>query len=59
MKNPLLVFGFITAWIIFGGLLTLAIIFDGIYIQLIFDFGILMVSGIIGYLTARKVSNSK
>jgi len=59
MKNPLLVFGFITAWIIFGGLLALAIIFDSVYIQLVFDFGILIVSGIIGYLTARKISNSK
>ncbi|GAI73760.1 unnamed protein product [marine sediment metagenome] len=59
MKNPILVFGFITTWIIFGGLLTLAIIFDGVFIQLVFDFSILIVSGLIGYLTARKISNSK
>ena len=35
--------------LIFLGLLSLAIIYDGVYIQLVFDFGIMLVSGLIGY----------
>ncbi len=56
MKYPYLIFGFISIWIIFGGLLALAIIFDGIYIQLVFDFGIMVLSAIIGYIASRKIS---
>ncbi|GAG58624.1 unnamed protein product, partial [marine sediment metagenome] len=44
------ILGIISMWIIFGGLLALAIIFDGIYIQLIFDFGIIVVSAILGFI---------
>ena len=54
-----LIFSFITTWIIFGGLLALSIIFDDIYIQLIFDFGIMVISATIGYLVARKKSNKE
>lgn len=59
MKNIGLIFIFITIWIIFGGLLALAIIFDGIYIQLIFDFGIMVISATIGYLVANKKTNKE
>ncbi|GAH70906.1 unnamed protein product, partial [marine sediment metagenome] len=59
MRKVGLIFTFITIWIIFGGLLALAIIFDGIYIQLIFDFGIMVISATIGYIIARKNSNKE
>ncbi|MBA7681155.1 hypothetical protein ES703_89485 [subsurface metagenome] len=59
MRKVGLIFSFITTWIIFFGLLALAIIFDGIYIQLIFDFGIMVISATIGYLVARKNLNKE
>jgi len=59
MRKIGLIFSFITTWIIFGGLLALSIIFDDIYIQLIFDFGIMVISATIGYLVARKNSNKE
>jgi len=52
-----LIFTFITIWMIFGGLLAVAIIFDDIYIQLLFDSGIMVISATIGYFVARR--NSK
>ncbi|GAG63931.1 unnamed protein product [marine sediment metagenome] len=58
MKIGLLLIS-ITVWIIFGGLLTLAIIFDGVYIQLIFDFGIMVVSAIIGYYLKGSLKNKQ
>ncbi|GAG77632.1 unnamed protein product [marine sediment metagenome] len=49
MTSVIKILAIISLWIIFGGLLALAIIFDGIYIQLVFDFGIIVVSAILGY----------
>ncbi|GAG61616.1 unnamed protein product [marine sediment metagenome] len=49
MTSVIKILGIISMWIIFGGLLSLAIIFDGIYIQLIFDFGLMIVAAILGY----------
>ena len=49
-----LIFSFITGWIIFAGLLALAIIYDNIYIQLVFDYGIMVTSATIGYFIAKK-----
>ncbi|GAG74220.1 unnamed protein product [marine sediment metagenome] len=49
MIQVIKILSFITMWIIFGGLLALAIIFDGIYIQLVFDFGLMVVAAILGY----------
>ncbi len=54
MKPIGLIMSFISIWIVFGGLLALAIIFDGIYIQLLFDFGIMLVAGITGYYLKGK-----
>lgn len=59
MKRVGLIFTFITTWIIFGGLLALAIIFDGIYIQLVFDFGIMVISASVGYFLANKISKQE
>ncbi|GAG66414.1 unnamed protein product [marine sediment metagenome] len=49
MISVIKILAIISIWIIFGGLLALAIIFDGVYIQLVFDFGIIIVSAIVGY----------
>ena len=57
MRKIGLIFAFITTWVIFGGLLLLAIVFDDIYIQLVFDFGIIVISALVGYFLANK--NSK
>lgn len=54
MKPIGLIMSFISVWIIFGGLLAVAIIFDDIYIQLLFDFGIMLVAGITGYYLKGK-----
>ncbi len=54
MKSVGLIFTFISIWIIFGGLLALAIVFDGIYIQLVFDFGIMVIVALITYFLATK-----
>jgi hypothetical protein len=51
-----IIFSFISIWLIFGGLLALAIIYDGVYIQLVFDFGIMVLSATIGYLVAKKMN---
>jgi len=59
MKNVGLIFTFISIWIIFGGLLTLAIVFDGIYIQLVFDFGIMVIVALITYFLATKKSKQE
>lgn len=56
-KNLLILMLFFTLFIIFGGLLTLAIIYDGIYIQLVFDFGVMVVSALIGYFVRKKIDN--
>ncbi|GAG61287.1 unnamed protein product [marine sediment metagenome] len=50
------ILAFVSMWIVFGGLLALAIIFDGIYIQLVFDLGIIVVSGLLGYYLKAKSS---
>jgi len=52
-----MIFLFITVWFFYGGMIALAIIFDGIYIQIIFDSSIMFISGLIGYTIKRK--NSK
>jgi len=54
MKPIGLIMSFISIWVIFGGLLAVAIIFDDIYIQLLFDFGIMLVAGISGYYLKGK-----
>ena len=56
MRTVTLVLLFVTFFLIFGGLLTLAIIFDDIYIQLVFDFGLIVISGLLGYYTKASVS---
>ncbi|GAG83193.1 unnamed protein product [marine sediment metagenome] len=50
------ILAFVSMWIVFGGLLALAIIFDGIYIQLVFDLGIIVVSSLLGYYLKAKSS---
>lgn len=47
----------ITVWLLYGGLVTMAIIFDGIYVQVVIDTSIMVISAVIGYL--YKASSSK
>ena len=59
MISAKMIMAFITIWFFFFGLLALAIIYDGIYIQLIFDFSIMLISGLIGYIVSSKQQKSK
>ena len=57
MISVRMILTFVTLWIFYGGMIALAIIYDGIYIQVIFDSSIMFISGFIGYYIKRK--NSK
>jgi len=47
----------LTIWLLYGGLIAMAIIFDGIYVQVVIDTSIMVISVIIGYV--YKASGSK
>lgn len=40
----------VSVWILYGGMIALAIIFDGIYIQVCIDTAIMLLSGFMGYI---------
>ena len=49
----------ITIWILYGGMITLACIYDGIYIQVVIDTAIMIISAILGYwIKASEVKNT-
>ncbi|GAG82007.1 unnamed protein product [marine sediment metagenome] len=54
MKTVIKIFLIVTGWLILGSLLTLAIIFDGIYIQLLFDLGLVVITGLLTFFTATR-----
>lgn len=57
--NTLKILTIITIWILYAGMVTLAIIFDGIYIQICIDTAIMIVSAIIGYLYKASISKEQ
>lgn len=56
MRTVTIIFLMLTLWIVFGSLLTLAIIYDGIYIQLLFDLGLVVITGAIGFFTGSRIA---
>jgi len=58
MRPISIVFLFLTIWILYGGMIAIAIIFDGIYIQIVIDTAIILLSGLVGYYINRKTSKN-
>jgi hypothetical protein len=49
MKPIVKIFLVLTTWVFFGGLVALSIIFDGVYIQLCFDFALVFITALTTY----------
>lgn len=58
MKTVSIVFLFLTIWILYGGMIAIAIVFDGIYIAVVIDSAIMFIAGLIGYYINRKTSKN-
>jgi len=55
--NPKLIVSLVLFTLVYGSLVTLAILYDGLFLQVCIDLGIMTVSAVLGYL--YKVSSSK
>lgn len=54
MKLATKLLGTFTVWLLYGGMITMAIIYDGIYIQLCIDTAIMLLTGIGTFLYTKK-----
>lgn len=47
----------LTIWFFYAGMVTMAIIYDGIYIQICIDTALMLISGIVAYLLKGSNQN--